>query len=395
MIIKIKSDNPNLSYVLRKNPANPLTIYKYRSGFIIAHYVNNNEFIINFESSPNKFWGDTCYLDSNDYTNPIAYLGCMREVINDVLVKDCEQDIISSNSITLSYLKVQPNSICILSSLFPNIKITLEEHVIISNIDKVQDLIIYTFLLLVLNIPSKEFLYSLGDSFFNKIVTVLEKLNKPIPYMVVYKITTKLLPRDKFSSYKKRLENLLNVAYCDLDYRYLQEARKTTIKQVINRENVCIDLGAGEGQYSFLQDIVKDYIAVDRDGLCREKLISKGLKVYSNITDIQIVEPTTILVTEVIEHNTYKEAIHLLVYLSSIKEINQIIITVPNREFNKYFDMAEGDFRHYDHKWEPNYREFVDLINSAFSSWSKQFLDIGTNINYVTPTIGVELTRND
>jgi hypothetical protein len=398
MIIKINSDNLNLSYVLRKNPDSPMNIYKYRCGYILAHYINPQEYVISFESAPNQFWDETCYLDSNPYTNPIAYLGCLREAINDVLIKDCDKDIPSNNVITLSYLKVLPYSVRLINNLLPDINIKIKDNlVILSSNSTLKELTIACFLLLVLNISSREGIYFLGDSFFNKIITILEKLNKPISYSVVHKLTTQLLPWDKFTNYKYRLENLLGVDNCDLDYRYLQQARKQTIKSIINRNNVCVDLGAGEGQYGFLSDenIVKDYIAIDRDEVCRDKLISKGYKVYSDINEVEIIEPTTTLLTEVIEHSELEESVTLLNYIKDISNVSQIIITVPNVEFNKYFDMEEGMYRHYDHKWEPTYLQFIALINTIFVGWNKQFLNIGTSINNVTPTIGVELTRND
>lgn len=42
-----------------------------------------------------------------------------------------------------------------------------------------------------------------------------------------------------------------------------------------------------------------------------------------------------------------------------------IIITTPNREFNKFFNMKAGEFRDLDHKFEFNPEEFEKFVESV------------------------------
>lgn len=65
---------------------------------------------------------------------------------------------------------------------------------------------------------------------------------------------------------------------------------------------------------------------------------------------------------EVIEHILIEEHQNLFNNLWQI-EPNLIIITTPNRSFNKFFNMLENDVRDPDHKFEFDCDEFAEYID--------------------------------
>jgi hypothetical protein len=71
-----------------------------------------------------------------------------------------------------------------------------------------------------------------------------------------------------------------------------------------------------------------------------------------------------VILSEVLEHIEKDEALKLLQALRQV-EVNKLIITVPNKDFNEFYGMAETEFRHDDHKWEPTYDEWVKFLGDA------------------------------
>jgi len=124
------------------------------------------------------------------------------------------------------------------------------------------------------------------------------------------------------------------------------------------------------------------------------KELYKNIKIFNNIdkyiTSIKnSQEKVNVLMTEVIEHMDIEESIKLL---NKIKKLNfkNLIITVPNKEFNKYYLLEENEFRHYDHNWEPTKKEFKDLMEKVYpkSLYNKEFIEIGDKVNDISTTLG-------
>ena len=62
----------------------------------------------------------------------------------------------------------------------------------------------------------------------------------------------------------------------------------------------------------------------------------------------------------------YTEAIALVKALQETS-VHNIVITVPNKEFNQFYELADEDTRHDDHKWEPTQED----LNAQFTLWSE------------------------
>lgn len=70
---------------------------------------------------------------------------------------------------------------------------------------------------------------------------------------------------------------------------------------------------------------------------------------------------------EVIEHIPQERHPTLIENIRRLQP-DVIIITTPNREFNKFFNMKAGEFRDLDHKFEFNPEEFEKFVESVASN---------------------------
>ena len=71
---------------------------------------------------------------------------------------------------------------------------------------------------------------------------------------------------------------------------------------------------------------------------------------------------------------------------------NKIIITTPNFEFNKYYNMT--GFRHSDHKWEYTGEQFISYIKDVVpDNIPKEFVGIGDTVDGISVTQAVIITK--
>ena len=71
--------------------------------------------------------------------------------------------------------------------------------------------------------------------------------------------------------------------------------------------------------------------------------------------------PTEVILTEVLEHNSLKEAKALLKEVLSHFCVKRVLITVPWMPFNQYY-LLDTEFKHDDHKWEADGTTLFNLL---------------------------------
>ena len=98
-----------------------------------------------------------------------------------------------------------------------------------------------------------------------------------------------------------------------------------------------------------------------------------------------IQEGTDVLLTEVIEHLTYDDAKKLLQFLSDSMAKN-IVVTTPNRDFNKFYDIPDGEMRHEDHQFELTYDMFRELILDTFKGRDYIIGGLGDSVDGIATT---------
>ena len=106
-----------------------------------------------------------------------------------------------------------------------------------------------------------------------------------------------------------------------------------------------------------------------------------------------------VLITEVLEHMPHANALEVVERLVKL-EPDQIILTLPNHSFNKFYDLAEGEFRHDDHDWEPDYAMVKYLLDTIWPldnyDYTVEFLgDSLKTDSTVCTTFGIHLKRKD
>lgn len=90
-----------------------------------------------------------------------------------------------------------------------------------------------------------------------------------------------------------------------------------------------------------------------------------------------------VLMTEVLEHIPHATAVQVLRRLAT-QPAQRLVFTAPNRDFNGHYGVAPGAFRHWDHRWEPDFEEFAALMLDCFSrDWRLEICGIGDAVDGV------------
>jgi len=149
--------------------------------------------------------------------------------------------------------------------------------------------------------------------------------------------------------------------------------RRREIQRVLENSNSekLFDLGAGS-LYVCKKFIGKyeEIVAIDSQYSYKTKRTGEemGIKLIETLIEEWegSYEGADVLLSEVLEHNSKEVGSEILNKVLDSNP-NQVIITVPNREFNKNFniDISEEEetmLRHVDHKWEPSKEELEEFL---------------------------------
>lgn len=161
----------------------------------------------------------------------------------------------------------------------------------------------------------------------------------------------------------------------DLKFGTSQFQRHGMIREVLKGGLSLYDLGCGEGfHFTRLSPKYEEIHAIDRDLSRTPKALEGSSAVFfPEETELSPewakeeaeLEGSDILMTEVLEHMEQPVASAFLTEVLN-KNPKQVVITLPNGEFNKHFPLNEdAQFRHYDHKWEPSLMQAAEFVNSS------------------------------
>jgi len=168
----------------------------------------------------------------------------------------------------------------------------------------------------------------------------------------------------------------------------LQRKREIQDQLRSSQSKRLIDLGAGS--LYVIKKVTKNYkevIAIDYDFSYKTEKIGEVLNINLIKSNIQewngSYKEADVILSEVLEHNTKEEASKILDKVLN-ENPNKIIITVPNREFNKNFSESKR-FRHIDHKWEPSMEELIKFLPKR-EEYNLQVKGIGDRVEdqYIT-----------
>lgn len=372
MIIKLTSSNTNFSYVLDKNPESGLFIKGLRQGLCVGKFIDNNTYLNAFQEGVNENSFD------KDDSNQLVYKGycCPESALSilgtafDCIKKDKNRELETEayiNTITIYCLEIgNLDVVKHFSTDYINLKVEVIEgcnlvNLTLFNQGSFIDLIRYTCLLLFMSTLKNDNYFTWDQ--VNLYATMISKC-KFVPFLVRHRLRGMLEP-----NLSKKAVPLLNTDTIKLSNIGRNENQRFAfVGQHIKYRDSVLDIGCGPGKYIKVSKATK-YIGVDVDEKCIDR--AKGKAKYLNVeasfySDWQealetLTEPTTVLLIEFIEHVEKDEALNILGALIENINVKQILISTPNRDFNKYFNIPEGELRYDDHIYEMNEEEFNRL----------------------------------
>lgn len=211
------------------------------------------------------------------------------------------------------------------------------------------------------------------------------------PYYPRYVLSRNLLSEP---SRFERFQDELQSPGMHLNPGNSQDHRIRAIDPWLPKGHTLVDIGCGKATYlRTLAHRYKKAIGFDADpysrALATQELQAQGLghvKVFGPFEAQHYVPDFAhVLMTEVLEHMPLETARGLLGRLNG-QNAERMVFTVPNRDFNLQYGLAPGDFRHWDHHWEPNAAEFEALMRDSFSAkrWTLQFAPVGDIVDGVS-----------
>lgn len=396
MIITIQSSNPNLSWVLAKNPVTmreqgaPFT-KSFRKGhfyawFLIEQQEGRYGFRILFKDSEidcsyNDFSPDHEYLDTTRYASPLIPLSACQEVLRTATRERGEKDV---DAVTVVDFTISCKAS--LAARFQSLSATQDSWIsqVSPLIPSLPDLGVYKFELggnsvfevtnLMQSIcvlaaleDSNSYLSLKNDS----VVRYLHLLNRAnAPYYLRHLLLSRAIQdRGQFNKFRK--EGLINTENLSFQFGNTQTQRHDAIRGELagvsgKNTGTLFDLGCGELFHTLrLCGLYDQVIAYDADKDLVEHMQAKAkARRLENVTvehlefsakifeeNPGLFEGADLLFSESLEHIELAEAKKILKTLPSVP-FRKVVITLPNQDFNPNYGLAPTEFRHPDHKWE-------------------------------------------
>lgn len=448
-ILQIKSGNQDLSFVIQKNPANPLTVKNNKNGVLFGYFPNvngilqTNQYIIYFVDASDSVSYKVHeneqfeYLTASKYNNARFINDAIQEMLHSAREgkgDSLQYDSVTEQEITINVVETQYKTIDIFRRHFTEIEI-LHEEISINNYRlSFKSVSTLNYLLKIVNLfsmfaalNSDDFIY-VEDSICGKYVRLIEEVDAP--YFIRYLMKVRMLREGKrFDMFKEQLESSKahNISMQRGDTHVMRidwiknqllnkiesienNTRKTSLE--LKEDLPIIDIGTGiDFRYlkifaPILQEKGLTYYAIERDPDAIAR-INAGLKNRNLEDTVELFDSIesfleykkeylsnqkfNIICTEVLEHNEFEEAKTIVKNICKNINYDKFIITVPNKEFNQFYGIADNQFRHDDHKWEANINDISEIAN--LHNTCKTIALIGDTVDNISVTYGLILSN--
>lgn len=421
MIIKIHSQSECLLDILQKHPTNDNGLYlkPLRNGYIIGNAVDKYNYEILFADRKHSYSDGTSQIDYRSLCDGNALLNILTELFNHIfsitpqsIIKWLDRsyaDVDNVTSITVENLLIDSNYVkdgkfflakyldgLILERKYTNIyRLTVTASTAVAALNR---LALVGFLLESVSYNG----IFLTTELVQKYIRILGNV-KEAPYFLYYLLNKKL--GDKFGHLIPQLElnySTNNQIECKFTPNNTQDDRIKFVQQHIDLTFGVLDYGCGEFNYSkaLIKNLAEDKPYYSYDIVDYLDLHDKLKDRYPNkkwifTTDLETIpkdEPLTLLASEIIEHNPIDKALELLTYVIQTFNINKVILTTPNINFNRYYQI--DTLRHEDHVQELNMEEFVEFVTRLAGNCLYTIMPIGDVIGIEPVTFGavIELT---
>lgn len=455
MIIKIKSDNPELASLLRKNPESfdGFQLREVKNGVGIGRVVSPTEYHLVFQDTKYSFSGKdrSNQIDFQSYCNPRVFLTLASIFLRHLMY---EREAYESDEIpwlgatnaevesrgSKYVLEIENvyadgfsfNRGFVLNKYFEEINLERKRGCIFKltvTADSLFRAVNLTALACVYLTTTNQQPFFVNKDIARKYIRVIKNLS-PVPYFVLYLFARTCLPsKEIFEALRPELEDAFE-GEVSLTWGNTQRMRINAISDTILDEygaipeDVVIEVGCGEMDYprSLLGKLTEGarWVSVDKEDFShlvpainrRHKTdqlafltseFAEGLlETRSRLGDVikerlgDTEKEHLILMIEMIEHMPYPDAVQLVSKYVSTFNPKRVVITTPNFDFNKYF--AIDGFRHDDHHFELNpdgFEKFIEEVTSACGEYDydANFFGIGDRVKEDYLSLGCLLTR--
>lgn len=410
----LESENANFSKLIYKNPSSGMRCSSVKKGTLFGYYTNEQRYnAVFFDGFDEISFGKVLdpefeYIDSTRYDSPLFVLAVLKEMFDTALNKEDELDVPAKQTICITSCEVRRKNIidriCMYLKDY-SVQYEMIEHEYASEeYDKyyhdykltiTANKTLHEFLNFVYMLSY--FLAVMNRNELNIETNVVRRIIKAAnivkaPYYVKYLIKFYFIKKTSvFAELKQDLnyDDSHKIVMKSLSNKH---ARVKAVSSQIGALNV-LDFGCGEGEFFSLSKNVEKYYAYDisEEALAIAKRRIKKFEYNVEIVDknFSIESDYVAVLSEVIEHNEVEEAKAILQKFMSDAKCKKIIVTTPNKDFNKYYLLDDNEKRHDDHKFEFTKLEakafFDNLVENTKYKYSMH--KIGDVVDDTTPIL--------
>ncbi|MFC5452138.1 class I SAM-dependent methyltransferase [Paenibacillus aestuarii] len=416
-IVQIRSTNPQLSFLIKKNPNSGMMLRSIRKGMAYGWYTDQQTFNVYFKDADNEIsykqheQENFEYLNVSRYNTPLFPLNAINEFFSAPLKALDERDIEGyEHAFFINMIHIE--LVRYIEFFEKHLKdftfeITHQAHksyslTVTTQKSLYQLLHAVSVLCLFLSMFGNEYI-DISDSILEKYIKSMNVINAPF-YIRSLFVRNFLSSRERFQKYKAELEKTDRYK---IQFAYGGTAlqRRNYIGSKLAFDKSILDVGCGEGYYAipYAGKIEGSYYAVDINEEQLEKVKRKAeAKEIDNVVTYGSIdqflesyngEQVDVILTEVIEHMSQDEAKQLIRQISAHVDFDNFIITTPNADFNHYYELS--DFRHDDHKWELGTEAFQNWMHDVMAGTNlcAEFVAVGDGVNQIQTTQGVILKK--
>lgn len=430
-IITTGSTNPKFSWILSKNPATIRDSGKpfereMRKGRLYGWFTNQDtQFRLWFKDAATESSfadgaaGDFEYLDKTRYGSPYLPIMAIATALRTAATKHHEDDVAELDGqpfrsfISATIRVANPGSLKAISKHYEGSAEVISEEVkgrylkvTVTAGTLFEALNIMQVICILQAMSDKETYVRMDKGSVEKYLNCLNNANAP--YYVRYLFSSRAIGvRDFFSKMLPMIQGPDELGI-KMNFGNTRQQRFDAISKVLRRGGTLVDIGCGEMFYDLrLKSDFTDILAVDADEELFEANNGKvRVRQIDNITpvlaktdptwvedNLSLIEGSTVLMTEVLEHMPKNDAMSLVTAIAKASPA-QIVITVPNRDFNVNYAFEEGQMRHHDHHYEPDELMLQLLIGGARGNgYVGNITHIGDNVKGQGASLMVVLTK--
>ncbi|WP_373228773.1 class I SAM-dependent methyltransferase [Cohnella sp.] len=412
-IVQVKSSNPKLSFLIKKNPSSGMLLRSVRKGMAYGWYSDDATFNVYFKDADNEIsykqnQNDNFeYLNVSRYNTPLFPLNAINEFFSAPLKALDDRDLEGyEHSFHINMIHIElTRYIDFFEKHMKGFSFVIEHQAhksysltVSTNKSLHQLLHVVSVLCLFLSMFGDEYI-DISDDILGKYIKSVNVIDAPF-YIRSLFVRNFLSSKERFKKYKTELEQ---TSRYDIRFDFGGTAlqRRNFIAGNLSFNQSILDVGCGEGYYAlpFANKLESSYYAIDINEELLEVVKSKAksrevdnIVTYRSIDDFldgYSGEQVDVILTEVIEHMSQAEAQELILQICKHVAFDRLIITTPNADFNPYYEL--NGFRHDDHKWELGQNEFRLWFSQLMveTSLPFEFAKIGDEVNKIQTTQGV------